>query len=456
MKRLTDATLKAYLSRPPTSLTILPDGAVSGLTIRLGTGGAANWSLLLRVTGEGGVKSTGKQLLGRKHRVNLGAYPAVGLASARTLALSLIEQAKRGVNPKVAMAQNAIAGGLTVRALSERYLNDYVRSRELDSIKNYELAFSTHINPIAGENLAELLTREDVRAIMNAARKKRARPKGQRGGSIGGVEAARTAMSVLRQMYSWAIEERIVKRQDNPASKIQKNLPKKKKGEIVLSLREARIVWQAAQDCGYPFGTHAQLMLLSACRLDEWASAEQSWIDLEEALSVIPSDSYKSDHVHVVPLVPAAVEILKRIPKPTTGSYVLSSMGGSTPIQGISKFFNTQLKAQIVANTGSAISKKITSHTLRRTAATRIAEVLGDEGDKLIKRVLGHSDGSVTAIYNRYGYVREMRRALEAWATELLSDSKVEAFGSAEKLAPGPIQAHKTLHETVSASERVS
>lgn len=447
MKRLTDAALKAYLNKPPKSLTVLPDGAVSGLTVRLGTGGAANWSLLVRVTGEGGVKETGKQLLGRKYRVNLGGYPEVGLAAARTLALNLIEQAKRGVNPKAAMAQNATAGGLTVRALSEKYLRDYVRSRQLDSIKNYELAFSTHINPLVGERLAELLTREDARDVMNAAREKRARPNGQRGGPIGGVDAARTAMSVLRQMYSWAMEESVLKRQDNPASKIQKNLPKKKRGEIVLTLREARIVWRAARDCGYPFGTHAQLMLLSGCRLDEWASAEESWIDLEEALSVIPSDSYKSDHVHVMPLVPAAVEILKHIPKRTTGTYILSSMGGSKPIQGIAKFFNTRLKAQIIANTGSAIPKRITSHTLRRTVATRIAEVLGDEGDKLIKRVLGHSDGSVTAIYNRYGYVREMRRALEAWATELLSDAEVEVFGSVAKLTPQNGRVHETRQD---------
>jgi hypothetical protein len=33
--------------------------------------------------------------------------------------------------------------------------------------------------------------------------------------------------------------------------------------------------------------------------------------------------------------------------------------------------------------------------------------------------VLGHSDGSVTAIYNRYGYVKEMTAGLEAWAREL-------------------------------------
>jgi integrase len=70
---------------------------------------------------------------------------------------------------------------------------------------------------------------------------------------------------------------------------------------------------------------------------------------------------------------------------------------------------------------GTKFSKKFTSHDLRRTVATRLAESLGDEGDKHVRRVLGHSDGSVTAIYNRYGYVREMRRALEHWANNLTS-----------------------------------
>jgi len=40
----------------------------------------------------------------------------------------------------------------------------------------------------------------------------------------------------------------------------------------------------------------------------------------------------------------------------------------------------------------------------------------------LIKRVLGHADGSVTAIYNRYGYVKEMRAVLEHWAQDLTAD----------------------------------
>ncbi len=435
LKRLTDPKLKSLLAQSRDAEESVADGSVPGLSVRLFPGGAANWTLVLRVTGEGGVNAHGKRLLGRKIRISLGNYPQVSLQAARAQANHLLEQAKLGINPKLAMAQSATAYTLTVRQLSERYLKDYVHSKGLDSARNYEIAFDTHINSTIGEKLAELVTREDAREVMNAARVKRPRPKGQKGGQLGGIEAARTTMSVLRQMYSWAIDEGVLKRKDNPASRMQKNLPKQKRSETVLTLREARVVWQAAIDCGYPFGTHAQLMLLSGCRLDEWASAHDAHIDLQEALHVIPADNYKSDHVHVVPLVSQAIEILKAIPRPTTGPYILSSTGGSKPVQGISKFFNTRLRDQIIANTGAPLSKHLTSHVLRRTVATRLAEVLGDEGDKLIKRVLGHSDGSVTAIYNRYGYVREMRRALVAWANELTSDSEVRVFGEKISIA---------------------
>jgi hypothetical protein len=44
--------------------------------------------------------------------------------------------------------------------------------------------------------------------------------------------------------------------------------------------------------------------------------------------------------------------------------------------------------------------------------------------------VLGHSDGSVTAIYNRYGYVKEMRAVLERWAADLTADEWVPASHS--------------------------
>src|ERR1700723_3252848 len=98
-----------------------------------------------------------------------------------------------------------------------------------------------------------------------------------------------------------------------------------------LSIDEARIVWRAAQQTGYPFGTHVQLMLLMGCRLDEWSSAQSSWVDLKEGLFVVPREGYKTHHVHVVPLVPRAVELLKAIPERPKGEYLLSSDDGRTP-----------------------------------------------------------------------------------------------------------------------------
>lgn len=203
---------------------------------------------------------------------------------------------------------------------------------------------------------------EDAREVMNAARIKRPRTDGQRGASIGGIEAARTAMRVLRHMFSWAIEDEKLKRQDNPCRNIIRNLPKARKGETVLSLEEAQVVWQAAKDCGYPFGTHAQLMLLSGCRLDEWASAETTWVE--------------------------------HVPQAQRGEYLLSSDGGATPIVGISKFYRTRLAdAIMIANAGARLPKAFTSQDLRRTVATRLAEMLGEQTDKVVPRVLGHADG---------------------------------------------------------------
>ena len=87
---------------------------------------------------------------------------------------------------------------------------------------------------------------------------------------------------------------------------------------------------------------------------------------------------------------------------------------------GIGKFYRTRLPREFIAHTGSEFSSPFTSHDLRRTVATRPGESLGVGGEQLIKKVLGHSEGSVTAIYNRYGYVKEMRVGLEVWARELM------------------------------------
>jgi site-specific recombinase XerC len=69
-----------------------------------------------------------------------------------------------------------------------------------------------------------------------------------------------------------------------------------------------------------------------------------------------------------------------------------------------------------------------TPHDLRRTVASMIAEALGIEGERFLKRVLDHADRSATEIYNRYSYIRELRKVLNDWTTELTRDQPSWSF----------------------------
>jgi integrase len=125
--------------------------------------------------------------------------------------------------------------------------------------------------------------------------------------------------------------------------------------------------------------------------------------------------------VHVVPLVVPAVQLLDDVftNHPTrSGEYIFSGTDGARPLAGWSNAQDRLLRA-MCSVPGERPVKDFTPHDLRRTVATRIAEQLGVGGEQRIDRVLGHSDRSVTAIYNRYCYVKEMRAVLEQWTREL-------------------------------------
>ena len=427
MVRLTDSLVRKFLQRFRTKQESIPDGAIPGLALRVGSSKRATWTMLLRVMGEGGTSERGAKLVGRRYRVTLGQYPMVGLEDARARATELLSRSKHGINPVKELARAATSRRFTVAALAQRYLADYVHSRQMRSASRTESALKVHIVPCLGHELVDRLTRDHVRELLTRSRDRIANRKTGRGRrSLGGIEAARTAIVVLRAMITWAIDEELVVRRDNPAAKMIRNLPPKQAKERVLSLEEARAVWRAAEAAGYAFGMHAQLMLLTGCRAGEWAKALWQWVDLEQGLFVIPASAYKSQRVHVVPLVPQAVEILRRMPRGHAGDFIFSNGKGAIPVKGIGKFYRTRLIREIIADRGEAFTQSFTSHDLRRTVATRLAEALGFGGEQLIRRVVGQSDGSVTAIYNRYGYVREMRACLEGWANELLSAPAAE------------------------------
>ena len=384
------------------------------------------WSLKLRVSGEAGVSNRGRQKKGKTHRLTLGEYPAVTLEAARSTANTYWDQAKKGVSPARALEMAATAGGLTVQGLAQVFIDEYVKMRELRSLKKYAMAIDVHIVPHLGGAMAATVSREDVRDTLKKVMVKKARGAGPKDRVRGGKEAARTMVSVFRQMITWGIEEGKIKRVDNPAANLEKNLPKKAKGERVLSLEERREAWRAAGELGYPFGPVYQLDLLTGNRRGEWSKCMLEYLDLRQGLQVIPAASYKSNHVHVMPLVQQAIEILNWVltyhPR-SAGPYLFSGTDGACPLAGWSKA-QKRIRDAIYANTGE-FPKPWRPHDIRRTVATEVAKVTGEAGDKLVKKVLGHTESGATAIYNRYAYVKETRRVLTELANEMLATEKM-------------------------------
>jgi integrase len=214
-------------------------------------------------------------------------------------------------------------------------------------------------------------------------------------------------------MFTWGLDEGKLKR----------------KGERVLSLVEIRIAWRAAATLGYPFGPVYQQIMLAGDRRGAWGKAKRSQIDLRQGLLVVSADDYKSDRVHVVPLVPESVAILEHVYRSHPchgGEYIFSGTDGVSFLQGWSRAQHRILQAAF-AETGETM-RPWTPHDLRRTVASMIAGALGIEGERFLKRVLDHADGSATEIYNRYSCIRELRRVLGNWTLELTRDQPAWSF----------------------------
>jgi integrase len=180
--------------------------------------------------------------------------------------------------------------------------------------------------------------------------------------------------------------------------------------ERVLTDAELAAVWRAADALGPAARAFVRLLILTGQRRDEVAGLRWADVDLDAAggaVWTLPREATKADRTHEVPLSAAAVAILAGLPR--EGEYVLSTTGGRRPISGYSK-----VKARLDELAGVTGWR---FHDLRRTAGTGLARL--GVAVATISRVLNHTEGGVTKIYNRYGYLDEKRAALNRWAAHV-------------------------------------
>jgi integrase len=125
---------------------------------------------------------------------------------------------------------------------------------------------------------------------------------------------------------------------------------------------------------------------------------------------LIPAEKAKNRRAHLVPLSRLAIGILEGVPS-FDDRFVFSTRPG-THISGFSK-----AKVQAASLSG-VVDWRL--HDLRRTAATRLAEL--GVTHPVVSKLLNHSPRGVmgvTSIYNRYEYLDERREAMERWAQRI-------------------------------------
>lgn len=178
----------------------------------------------------------------------------------------------------------------------------------------------------------------------------------------------------------------------------------------MLSDAELKTIWAAC--AGDDYGAVLRLLMLTGQRAQEIGSLR--WGEVHDDQIVLPAERTKNSRAHIVPLSEPARAIVGAFNnKGRTHVFGRDDTG----FQGWSKA-KEKIDARIAA---VGALPHWTPHDLRRTVATRMAE-LGVQ-PHVVEAVLNHASGrsGVAGIYNRATYAREKRDALYLWAEHLLA-----------------------------------
>ncbi len=332
---------------------------------------------------------------------------------ARTEAKRILGLVADGKDPQAEHMAERRREGKTVAELVPSYIKSKKRQR---SVNEVERVLLKDLVPALGSQRPEDVTRRNIADLIAKVELR------------GTVMAGRT-LAHVRHFFRWCLERGFI--EANPCFGI-KSPEKPTSRERVLSDEELVEVWKAAEAVGRPWESFVKLLILTAQRRNE--VADMRWNEIKGNTWVIPAERTKNKREHKVPLSKTALAVIEAQPKQEKGKgrkivpcpYVFST-NASTPISGFSrakkqidqKISDTREEAAKEAKTKPEKVEPLphwTYHDLRRTAVTGMAK-LGIQ-PQVADAVLNHKSGTISgvaAVYQRYRYGDEARRALEAW-----------------------------------------
>jgi integrase len=342
---------------------------------------------------------------GHTRRHTLGAADRLSLAQARAAARKALARVSLGGDPQGERDAKRAAAERTFAAAVEGYLAAKTHLRPGTLRLNRLYLKGAYFGPLKNVPLAEI-TRADLAARLTAIAQER--------GAGTAIAARRVACALL----SWAVQEGWI--ENNPVVGTRKP-PAPPSRDHVLTDAERAAVWRACEDDDY--GCITRLLILLGARRQEVGGMAWSELDLWDGLSSMPSTwtlpaaRSKNHRAHTVLLPAAALHIISGVPR-TDRDHLFGEHSGAGFVTW------SRHKQELDRRLGDEV-RPWRLHDVRRTVATR----MGDLGVQphVIEQILNHQSGhrrGPAGTYNRSAYDREVRSALERWA------SRVEALVS--------------------------
>jgi integrase len=262
--------------------------------------------------------------------------------------------------------------------------------------REYRRLLNVEVLPILGGLSCQQITRSDILTLLEAIENR------------GSPVTANRVLSLLKIVFNWAFERDLI--ETSPVGRV-KPLSTEKSRDIVLTDTEIATFWHGIAHAGVGEAVQGALrfILVTGQRPGEVASAKLQDMDLARGASRWTMPDTKGNRSHPVPLSSLALEIVFSQRKSEQQEYLFTTRNG--------KPLNGSTLPHAVKRISSLLEMNFTPHDLRRTVGTKLAEM--GVSHYTISRILNHTEGGVTRIYNRYSYDKEKREALDLWAARL-------------------------------------
>jgi len=399
--RLTKRSVEAIALPAKGKRNHLWDDTLKGFGAMVTHTGVRSYVLQYRMGGRGHPSQT----------ITIGRHGSPWTAEkARERAADLLEQVRKGIDPKVAHAERREQEEATRREQSDFAFDTYADTfiqrhavkKKLRSTPDIEAVFRRDLRPRFGNRSIRSLTRTDITKALDEI--------GDRSGS-----AANKGHKWLKKMFNFAVERGDV--QTSPMDRMRPPHEQQSR-ERALDEREVQLVWRAAERIGYPFGPLVQLLILTGQRLREVAGTRWDEMDSQGSEWLIPGTRTKNGNAHLLPLCEPARSILLDIKARGIDGNLVFTTNGISPVSGFSKA-KKRIDAVIAEYLKPGGIAPWTFHDLRRTLATG-CQRLGipiDHTEALINHT-GRRRG-IVAVYQLYDYRDEKAVAAQRWGEKV-------------------------------------